>query len=164
MTNFTSGAVIYSEHSYWSTDDFSGFIIPSPPRRQGSAKTSRSVSDIVLRPVIAGIDWCRMTSFKGVRSFPMRCTAATFSSSERFAATFTEQTFNFSKYARVRVRRAKATFSLTLRFFTNFSQVLARTLKRGQHLCMQDQKCIVFMTRRRRGTSDLRTPCIQEQC
>ena len=54
MINFTSGAVINSEHSYWSTDDFTGFIIPSPPRRQGSAKTSRSVSDIVLRPVIAG--------------------------------------------------------------------------------------------------------------
>ena len=95
----------------------------------------------------------------------MRCTAITFSSSERFAATFTEQTFNFSKYARVRVRRDEATFSLTIaRLFTNFSRVLARTLERGQHLCMQDQKCIVFRRRRRHGTSDLRTPCIQEQC
>ena len=71
MINFTSGAVINSEHSYWSTDDFTGFIISSPPRRQGSAKTSHSVSDIVLRPVIAGINWCRMASSKGVRSSVM---------------------------------------------------------------------------------------------
>ena len=68
MINFTSGAVINSEHSYWSTDDFTGFIISIPPRQQGSAKTSRSVSDIVLWPMIAGINWCWVASSQGVRS------------------------------------------------------------------------------------------------
>ena len=41
---------------------------------------------------------------------------------------------------------------------TNFRQVLGRTVERRQHLCMQDQKCIIFMTKKNDWTSDLRTP------
>ena len=37
-----------SEHSYWSLDDLTGFVIPNPPRQQGSVKVSRSMLDTVL--------------------------------------------------------------------------------------------------------------------
>ena len=71
VINFRGGAVIRSEHSYRSIDDLTGFIKPIPPRQQGNAKTSRSVSDTVLRPVIEEINWYRMASSKGVRSSEM---------------------------------------------------------------------------------------------
>ena len=72
MINFTSETVINLEHSYCSIDDFTSIIIPSPPRRQGSAKASRLMFVIVLRPVVAGINWCRMaSSSKAVSSLVM---------------------------------------------------------------------------------------------
>ena len=58
----------------WGCDQFETFILEHwwlhwvYYSRQGSANTSHSVSDIVLWPVIAGINWCRMASSKAVRS------------------------------------------------------------------------------------------------
>ena len=94
---------------------------------------------------------------------PVRWPAATFSSSERYTAIFTETNFEpflrtskITKDVWVQVCQDEAT-SL-LRLDSNVRQVLAQTVERGQHHCMQDQKCIVFMTRKRHGTRDLRIP------